>query len=290
MQPQPAVQDAKFAFVQSLAEHLSRGDLEIPSFPDVVVRIRQALADEDCSTADLVKLLGAEPALAARLLKIANSAALRPGTHAVTELNMAVTRLGQNMVRNTVMSFGLQQMSDATSLEEARPFMERTWDRSTYVAALCYVLARKFTRLNADEALLAGLMHGVGKLYIITQAEHHPDLFANTAELEEILEEWHSAIGSAILESWSFSEEISAAVSRYRETEYEHDGDADLTDVLIVSSLLADFFRADVEDTTEVHLQQVPASAKLAVEATDFFDIMRESDEHISSLRKALGK
>jgi len=265
MQPQPAVQDAKFAFVQSLAEHLSRGDLEIPSFPDVVVRIRQALADEDCSTADVVKLLGAEPALAARLLKIANSAALRPGTHAVTELNMAVTRLGQNMVRNTVMSFGLQQMSDATSLEQARPFMERTWDRSTYVAALCYVLARKFTRLNADEALLAGLMHGVGKLYIITQAEHHPDLFAN-------------------------SEEVSAAVSRYRETDYEHEGDADLTDVLIVASLLADFFRAEVEDTTEVHLQQVPASTKLAVEATDFFDIMRESDEHISSLRKALGK
>ncbi len=290
MQPQPAVQDAKFAFVQSLAEHLSGGDLEIPSFPDVVIRIRQALGDEDCSTADLVKLLGAEPALAARLLKIANSAALRPGTHAVTELNMAVTRLGQNMVRNTVMSFGLQQMSDATSLEEARPFMERTWDRSTYVAALCYVLTRKFTRLNADEALLAGLMHGIGKLYIITQAEHHPDLFANAAELEEILEEWHSAIGSAILESWSFSEDVSAAVSRYRETAYEHEGDADLTDVLIVASLLADFFRAEVEDTTEVHLQQVPASAKLAVQAIDFFEIMRESDEHISSLRKALGK
>ena len=187
MQPQAAGHDAKFAFVQTLAGRLSRGDLEIPSFPDIVIRIRQALADEDCSTADLVKLLGAEPALAARLLKIANSAALRPGTNPVTELKMAVTRLGRNIVRNTVMSFGLKQMSDSTKLEESRPYMERMWDRSTYVAALCYVLARKFTRLNPDEALLAGLMHGVGKLYIITQAEYHPELFQSRQDFEEIL-------------------------------------------------------------------------------------------------------
>lgn len=290
MQSQAAEQDARFAFVQSLAAHLSRGDLEIPSFPDVVFSIRRALADDDCSTADLVKLLGAEPALAARLLKIANSAALRPGSHAVTELNMAVTRLGRTMVRNTVMSFGLQQMSDATTTEESRPYMERTWDRSTYVAALCYVVARRFTRLNADEALLAGLMHGVGKLYIITEAEHHPGLFGNAAEFEEILEEWNGAIGSAILETWSFSEDVVAAVSRYRETEYEHEGSADLADVLIVASLLADFFRADGEESTEIRLEQVPAAAKLAVSATDLFAIMKESDEHITSLRKALGK
>lgn len=290
MQSQAAGHDAKFAFVQLLASRLSRGDLEIPSFPDVVIRIRQALADEDCGTADLVKLLGAEPALAARLLKIANSAALRPGTHPVTELNMAVTRLGRNMVRNTVMSFGLKQMSDSTRLEASRPYMERMWDRSTYVAALCYVLARKFTRLNADEALLAGLMHGVGKLYIITQAEFHPDLFGNEQELEDILAEWHSAIGSAILESWNFSEEVTAAVARYREMEYEHEGEADLTDVLLVANLLAGFFKAEGGDSTEIQLDQVPASSKLAVSAGDFIDIMKESDEHISSLRRALGK
>ena len=111
--------DNKFAFVQQLADDLSKGDIELPSFPDIVLRVRQALEDEHCTTEQLVQLIGAEPVLAARLLSIANSSALRPSGDPITDLNMAVNRIGRVMVRSSAMSFAMAQMRNARKLETA---------------------------------------------------------------------------------------------------------------------------------------------------------------------------
>ena len=93
--------DRKFAFVKLLAADLSKGNLDLPSFPDVVIRVRKALDDEDCTSEKLVRIIGAEPVLAARLLIIANSAGLRPSGDPVTDLKMAVNRIGRSLVRST---------------------------------------------------------------------------------------------------------------------------------------------------------------------------------------------
>ena len=111
--------DNKFAFGQHLADDLSKGDIELPSFPDIVLRVRQALEDEHCTTEQLVQLIGAEPVLAARLLSIANSSALRPSGDPITDLNMAVNRIGRVMVRSSAMSFAMAQMRNARKLETA---------------------------------------------------------------------------------------------------------------------------------------------------------------------------
>lgn len=288
MQPQAVDQGEKFNFVQSLAQHLSSGSIELPSFPDVVIRLRQVLEDEKSTTAQIVQLLAAEPALAARLLQIANSAALRPSGSKITDLNMVINRLGRNMVRNSAMSYALKQMREAQKLEAAQAHLEQLWSESAHVAALCYVLTKKFTKLNPDEALLVGLLHGIGKLYILAQAATHPALFQDEAEFQQILRDWHAAIGSAILESWEFPEAVSSSVAKYQEVEREHDGPTDLTDILILAHLIAAFLRE--ESDSELQLDQVPAGRNLAVSAADFMSVLQESEEHITSLRQALGK
>ena len=167
-------QSGKFILVQMLAKDLSKGGLELPSFPDIVIRIRRALADDDVTTDQIVQIIGADPVLAARVLTISNSAALRPATDPITDLRMAVNRIGRNMVRNTTMSHGIAQTKTACTLKEAKVCLEKLWDECAHVAALCFVLAKKRTSLNPDEALLIGLMHGIGKLYILGRAESHP--------------------------------------------------------------------------------------------------------------------
>ncbi len=84
--------------------------------------------------------------------------------------------------------------------------MNDLWERSTYVAAYAYVLARTCTRVNPDEAMLTGMMHGIGKLYILTRATGHPELFASEDVLNDIINDWYPSIGKAILENWKFSE------------------------------------------------------------------------------------
>ena len=191
--------DGKFTLVQQLAKDLSAGDLELSSFPDIALRIRKALNDEMCTTAQIVQILGAEPVLAAKILAISNSAALRPTNDPITDLPMAVNRIGRNMVRNAAMSFAIAQTEKGYSLKEAKAHLDKLWDECAHVAALCFILAKKYTSLNPDEALLVGLMHGVGKLYILGRAQEHPELFSDEAELMGIMDSWHAGIGSAII-------------------------------------------------------------------------------------------
>jgi HD-like signal output (HDOD) protein len=288
MSTEPLTQDHKLNFVQSLADDLSKGSIELPAFPDVVIRLRQILEDENSTTPQIVQLLTAEPVLAARLLQMANSAALRGVASEMTDLSAVVNRLGRNMVRNSAMAYAMKQMRETQKLESAQSYLEELWNDSTHLAALCYVLAKKLTKLNPEQALLVGLLHGIGKLYILAQAEDHPELFDDTAHLSEILDGWHAAIGSAILEAWNFPEEVSGSVAKYQETEREHDGQTDLTDILIVAHLLGAFLRQDSD--AELQLENVPAAKHLAISATELGGVLQQAEEQIAALRSALGK
>ena len=288
MSTEPLTHDHKLNFVQSLADDLSKGSIELPSFPDVVIRLRQILEDENSTTPQIVQLLTAEPVLAARLIQMANSAALRGVTSEMTDLSAVVNRLGRNMVRNSAMAYAMKQMRETQKLESAQSYLEELWNDSTHLAALCYVLAKKLTKLNPEQALLVGLLHGIGKLYILAQAEDHPELFEDTAHLSEILDGWHAAIGSAILEAWNFPEEVSGSVAKYQETGREHDGQTDLTDILIVAHLLGAFLRQDSD--AELQLENVPAAKHLAISASELGGVLHQAEEQIAALRSALGK
>ncbi|MDH3506657.1 MAG: HDOD domain-containing protein, partial [Gammaproteobacteria bacterium] len=158
MSTEPLTHDHKLNFVQSLADDLSKGSIELPSFPDVVIRLRQILEDENSTTPQIVQLLTAEPVLAARLIQMANSAALRGVTSEMTDLSAVVNRLGRNMVRNSAMAYAMKQMRETQKLESAQSYLEELWNDSTHLAALCYVLAKKLTKLNPEQALLVGLL------------------------------------------------------------------------------------------------------------------------------------
>src|SRR3954469_11615125 len=84
--------DASFAFVQALATELSSGKVELPGFPDIVVRVQHVLADDDVSTDKVVKVLGTEPVLSGQLMSVANSVALNPSGKSITDLRTAVAR------------------------------------------------------------------------------------------------------------------------------------------------------------------------------------------------------
>ena len=288
METATSQRDDKFAFVQQLADDLSKGDIELPSFPDIVLRVRQALEDEHCTTEQIVQLIGAEPVLAARLLSIANSAALRPSGDPITDLNMAVNRIGRVMVRSSAMSFAMAQMRNARKLETVKAQLNTLWEQCSHVAALCYVLTKKYTKLNPDEAMFIGLMHGIGRMYILVRAEDFPSIFKNEADMLDIMDEWDSAIGSSIIDNWGFAEHMSAAIGIYKDTGHEHENGVDYSDVLIVAYILFQFVNAS--DDTEFVLDDVPASRQLNLVAADVMNILAESEEQIDSLRRALGK
>lgn len=156
-QAEPTAGSVAFEFVKALAADVSAGRVEIPSFPDVAVRVRQALAEDDVTAAMMSRVITAEPALSARILHLANSAALNPGRKPITSLQSAVSRVGFNVVRLAAISFAIAQVRQNAELKGLQSQLDELWESSTTTAATAFAIARRLKIGNADEALLAGL-------------------------------------------------------------------------------------------------------------------------------------
>jgi HD-like signal output (HDOD) protein len=274
--------------VRHLAEDLSSGQLELPSFPDVVLRIREVLADEDASVDKMVRVIGTEPALAARLLRLANSAALNRSGKPVTDLPTAITRMGVIQVRSAALSFAMAQIRDS---EKCRPIageLKDLWERATLVAAVTHVLALRVAPAMANEAMLAGLLHSVGRLYVLTRAAGHVAVAGNEAALATVMQDWHANIGKAILESWGLPAEICDAVACQDELDGQRAVDmASLAELLATGVALSGYM--DDPSGLEDDIADSPWFGGMELDAEACRAILTESRDEILDLRKALG-
>jgi HD-like signal output (HDOD) protein len=276
-----------FAFVQALASELSRGKVDLPSFPDIALRVRKVLADEEVSQEQVIRVVGSEPALAARLMQIANSAALNFTGKPITELRTAINRMGHNMVRSAAIAFAMSQLKKVDSLKGLEKPLDELWKSSAAVAAMSHAVAKRYSKVNPDTSMLAGLLHGIGKLYILTRSSKHPALFADQATYNQIVRDWHSPVAKALLENWDMAEEIVSAVSDYEDMERAHSGPVDLTDVLTVGNLLAAF--KEHPESLEINMHDVAACKRMQIDRASYEKLIDESEHEIDALRQALG-
>src|SRR5262245_36101336 len=277
-----------FPLVQALAPELPTGKVELPSFPDIAMRVRQVLADESVSPEKVVRVVGSEPALAARLLQLANSAALNFSGKAVTDLRTAIARMGFNMVRSAAIAFAMSQLKKVDSLKGLEQPLDELWRRSASVAAMSHAVARRLAKVNPDTALLAGLLHGIGQLYILTRTAKHPKLFQNEAVYHNIVRDWHSSIAKALLENWDMAEEIVEAVGNYEDIGRTHSGNTDLTDVLTVGYLLASY--REHPESIELNMQGVGAFERMQLDRAGYDKLIQESGDEIAAVQAALGR
>jgi putative nucleotidyltransferase with HDIG domain len=281
----PAESSPAFAFVAELAQEVSGGRVELPSFPDVAVRVRKVLADEDVSTEQIARVVGSEAGLAARVFTLANSAALNRTGRTISDLKTAVNRIGHNNVRTAAVSFAIAQLRRAAELKHISKELEALWQEATLVAALAYAVASR-SGVNADESMLAGLLHNVGKIYILARANRHTSLFRDPAALAQVMREWHANVGKAIVENWGFPEHISEAVGEHESIDRSA-SQPDVTDVLTVAVMMSAFVGHEAD--MELNMQGVKAFWRLGLDNAKCVHVMRDCAEEIAALRTALG-
>jgi HD-like signal output (HDOD) protein len=206
-----AADSRTFQFVQQLAANL-KPELDLPAFPQVVRRLQIALVTDKTTVKDIVSIVSSEPVLSARFMQMANSAAMNPGGTPVASLNNAVNRLGFNLVRTVSTAFALRQLSRDSSLGAIRPDLEQVWKTSNEVASICYAVAKQAFGRQPDEAMMAGLLHSIGRLYILMHAHHNDPTIRDDPSFAETLETWQPVIGKAILEAWGLPQRICEAV------------------------------------------------------------------------------
>ncbi|VAW95884.1 HD-GYP domain (HD superfamily hydrolase) [hydrothermal vent metagenome] len=271
-------------FINELLQDLDNETLVLPTLPEVALRVRDTLADEDKSLADVSKIITTDAALSARLIQVSNSPLLRT-TRTIDSVEAAVTRMGSNMVRNLVTSIVMEQMFQATS-DATDKRLRNLWEHSTQVAAIASALTSQFTNLKSDMSLLGGLVHDIGALPILSRVEEVPEILENTTLLDKIISDTHCRIGERILDKWNFPPELVAVASEHENLSRNSGGDIDYVDIITVANLQSMIGSNHLH--TKLDWNTIPAFKKLGLTADVNVIEMDETSEDIAAMQNAL--
>jgi HD-like signal output (HDOD) protein len=206
-------QSEYFELVQSLAADLNKKDIKLPSFPDVVIRVRTALDDSDTTSTHLADILSVDAVLASRILILANSTYHNPGGIKIDGLEAAVGRIGFEKVRAAAISYAVEQLHASEGLEPLKDELRATWSAGMRLAAMSEVIAKHCTKLDGDSAFLAGLLNRIGVLYLFTKYHDYPTLLQDPETRSGLIDEWAGPVGESIVANWGFSNEIQATLN-----------------------------------------------------------------------------
>lgn len=236
-------------FVNELLEDLESGQLQLPTLPEVALRVREVVDDENANAGQIAEIIAQDAALSARLIQVGNSPLYR-GRQEIDRLPMVIARLGNKLVRNLVTSQVMKQMFQATNdIIDQR--LRAVWEHSVQVAAIARALAGQCPGVLPDQAMLAGLIHDIGTLPILYRAEERDELLDTPDLLDQLIARLHTRIGGAILKHWKFPDALVDVAAEHEDLQRSHDGPADLVDIVQVANLQSHIYNNHVLSQTD---------------------------------------
>jgi HD-like signal output (HDOD) protein len=193
---------------------------DLPPLPHVASQAIALVENPDTTASKLINLLGTDPALAARVLKIANSA-MFSSQRQITTLNQAILLIGFKALRGIIVAASLRQLNRRFGKLE-----KMIWENSLATAMASHIIARQLRKPYADEAFLLGLLHDLGKLVLVRQIpedykkvvdKSHKEgrIFAEVEQ--EILGFAHPLIGALVARKWNFSPETCQVILNHHD-------------------------------------------------------------------------
>jgi len=253
--------DSCQTLILKIKEEYDAGRLILPSLPEIVVRVRQAINNDDVNLGDVVKLIQVDPSLTARLVQIANSPLYR-SRQPVENCLMAVNRLGLATTRDLVTCLVLNNVFNAEN-KRLRNQVQDLWHHSCHVAAIASTIAKITPGLHEDTALLAGLLHDIGVLPVLHYASDFPDILESEEKLNFVIQELRASLGQKILQEWNFDSALSDVSAQADNWLRNSDNAADYVDVVIVAQIHS-YFGTDKNNNLP-SLLSTPAFNKLGL-------------------------
>lgn len=193
-------------------------DFRIPSCPGILSSLQAELGSPMVNNKRLAALVGQDPAIAALLIRSANSA-FYGGSSRITSLADAVSRLGTGMLTNLVMEAVLHQVVKAD-----HQTLDRFWDSARYTAIAASRIAAHFGRVSPDLAYTMGLFHDIGipmmlwrfptYIEVLKKANVEPEQCFTDME-EAAFDTSHAVIGYFMTRAWGLDSTLSGAILRH---------------------------------------------------------------------------
>ncbi|WP_334059078.1 HDOD domain-containing protein [Alteromonas sp. S005] len=207
-----------------LVEKINNDTLVLPTLPAIALKVRKAADDPDINLNAMGEVIGQDPSLSARMIKIANSAYMGRSVK-VTSISQAVTRIGLRQIKNISTALAMEQLFVSKNDVVAR-YLQQEWANTVNIVASAmavlqlYVARTKKREMSMDTMTLAALVHNIGVLPILTEAERHPEVFANPSFLEVAIDKLAGRIGASIMKEWGFGDNFVNISKNWKDLSY----------------------------------------------------------------------
>ena len=240
---------------------LQQGNFVLPTLPNIALRIRETIADDNSSAEDIANVILADPAIAAKIVKAANSALYQRRTKA-EDCKTAVVCLGTKVTTQLVTAFTLKELFKPKD-KILVGHMKKLWEHSIEIAAISFVLARITPGFDAEHALLAGLIHDIGNVAILNKATDHPLIMDSEEHLDKVISKMHSQVSSSILRRWEFSDDFIDVAEETEDWLRNNNEKPDLVDIVNMAHLHS-YIGTPYQRHVPI-IDQTPAFKKLAL-------------------------
>ncbi|MEJ2455959.1 MAG: HDOD domain-containing protein [Candidatus Thiodiazotropha sp.] len=268
-------------------EAIQEGELELPTLPDIAIRIAKVINDANTDSRDIARVVQADPTVAARIISVVNSAAYR-GKSPIDNLPDAVSRLGRNVTHHLVISFVLCKLFHSRS-QILKQRMVQMRQHVSYVAAICHELARVTPGLEPAQALLCGLLHDIGALAIISAARSKPELSENPQLLDQVIDSLKAEVGAMVLRKWEFPSYFVQVALHAEDWMEDISHSPDYVDLVVVAQLHS--YIGTPRMSSLPRLDLVPAFHKLVLgklTPRHSIGLLENAKEQIRELREML--
>ena len=226
------------SIVEAVNDNIANSNLNIPVFNVVALRLQKVLARKDYGIDEVNKLIIADAGLASQVLRVSNSS-FYAGLNKVTTIRDAIVRLGAASVANIAM-MSTQQDIYRSPEPKLNEIMRTLWRHALCCAIGAKWLAAKtnFASLK-EEAFLAGLLHDIGKLFLLKVMEkiikeEGRQGAISPALISEVMESLHVAQGAKLMQKWNMPETY-CTVTRDHHAEQWDQGNSLLAIVRLVN-------------------------------------------------------
>ncbi|MCV2884831.1 HDOD domain-containing protein [Aestuariibacter sp. AA17] len=263
------------ALLTILTEKINNDTLVLPTLPAIALKIRKAADDPDINLNKMGDVIAQDPSLSARIIKIANSAYLGRSVK-VNSISQAVTRIGLSQIKNISTALAMEQLFVSKN-ELVKDYIKKAWDSTVDVvaytlAALQMYNAEKRSNLSLDTMTLAALVHNIGVLPILTEAERHEDVFANPTFLNVAMQKLSGPIGGKIMESWEFENTFKDVAENWRDLSVTKDKVSYL-DFVRLGAVLAGSFASQKDAVINICQQKGIVKDVNALSSDEFMEM-----------------
>ena len=203
------VTDIQNELFQQVFQAYNHGKLDLPTMPEVAVKIIKVADDPNANLAELAKIVQLDPTVAGSIMQAANSP-LYLGSRPIDNIKNAVVRLGLKTTRNLATSIALRDTFKVKSMK-VKQRMQELWEHSVNISTLSYIIARNHRGFDPERALMAGLLHDVGAIPILNHIDKQKLELSND-ELEDAIIKLRAIVGTLVIDNWGMDAELATVV------------------------------------------------------------------------------